>query len=383
MIKNRKIILTINLIASFAILFGVLYSCTDDNNHAVAHEINLNANSSPTEEIVNIIENLPTEIEMQTELQTHEVFTEEITVEDTVPVITVPITTAPPTTIMPTTQPPTTTVPPTTQPVTTVPPVTTSPEPVKYIEAPRTDFIQFMFDNAIEIPGNKGKIEPPPKGRSLELQYGIVPLSETIPEPFEYFNNIILLGDSVTVGFNLFRKNIVFNGEAVLNGLHVIAVESYGIFNASRPISDSSVHPRIGGVQYYPEDIIAQIDAENVFICLGLNDTWLSINDYLTHYANLINRILQKSPDKKIVIMPVTPVVRGQTRLNNNKISEMNNALIEFAAHNGLAFVDYAAALRNGENFLYDELSSDNYCHLRVSAYNRLVEYLLYHPVKN
>jgi hypothetical protein len=81
--------------------------------------------------------------------------------------------------------------------------------------------------------------------------------------------------------------------------------------------------------------------------------------------------------------MSVTPVTRNQNRLNNSRISEMNNALIEFAVYNNLMFIDFGAALRDSGGFLYASLSTDDYCHLTVAAYNRLIEYMLHHPIKN
>jgi lysophospholipase L1-like esterase len=247
---------------------------------------------------------------------------------------------------------------------------------------PAADFIQIMFDGAIQIPESDNKIEPPPYGRSEELQYGIIPLSDDIPEPFEYFKNIIILGDSVTLGFDVFSNRIKYNGENVISGINIVSSGSYGVNQASKPISADSVHPRIGGAQYYPEDIIARIDAKNVLICLGLNDTFLSIDNYILHYSNLINKILAKSPDKNIVIASVTPVTRNQQKLSGSKIAGMNNALIEFAMNNGYMFIDYGAAIRDADGFLYTSLSSDDYCHLTVAAYNRIVEYMLYHPIK-
>ena len=264
---------------------------------------------------------------------------------------------------------------------------TTEPEReyIKYISAPKSDFMKNMFDSAVEIPGCQDKIEPPPRGRREELHHGIVPLSELIPHPSEYFKDIIFLGDSVTTGFDLYRNRIEFNGENILGEVTVIAVASYGAFNAIKEISKTSVHPVFEGEQTYPEDIIAKKDAKNIFICLGLNDlTWAKTDKFITYYETLIKRIKEKNPDKNIVIMSVTPVVAGEhpSTLNNNIVSEANDALLNFARENNIRFIDYGAAIRDDENNLYSEFSSDNYCHLKIAAYNRLVEYMLYHPVK-
>ena len=296
---------------------------------------------------------------------------------------TEPPTEPPPTTIPPATLPPDPTEPPpATVPPPTAPPATMAPE--RYIEAPKADFMRIMFENAIEIPDSENKIEPPPAGRSIELQYGIVPLSDVVPEPYGYFKDIIFLGDSVTIGFDLFKKSVKFNGEPVLRDATVIAVGSYGVYKSTEAISASSIHPMFNGKQTLPEDIIAQKNGKYVLICLGLNDvSWVSADKLIEYYSSLINRINAKNPDKTAVIMSVTPLVYGgqKNNLNNKNIMDKNNALLQFAKENNIPFIDYGAAIRDSQNHLYDELSSDAYCHLTIPAYNRLVEYLLYHPL--
>ncbi|MCL1792880.1 MAG: GDSL-type esterase/lipase family protein [Oscillospiraceae bacterium] len=278
----------------------------------------------------------------------------------------------------PTDPPPTATSPP-------VPPEETSASPpVHLAEIPKSGFIQMMFEQAVEIPGTGKRIEPPPAGRNIETQFGAVPLSSDIPEPYGYFKNFIFLGDSVTMGFDVYRGKITFGGEAVLRDASVVAVGSYSINNALRDVSANSVHPLQNGAQARPEDIIAAKDAKYVLICLGLNDLGLMpVEDYVQNYSALVARIKEKSPGKTVVIMSVTPLVYAaqKTRLNNDAISRANNALLIFARENSIPFIDYGAAIRDSQNNLYDEFSSDAYCHLTISAYNRIVEYLLYHPL--
>ena len=260
--------------------------------------------------------------------------------------------------------------------------------PADYSDVPKSDFLQKMFENAFDIPGsaNKNKVEQPPKGRNAELQSKIVPLINDVskmPEPAEYFKNIVFLGDSVTLGFDLFKSKITFNGENVLKDVGVIASGSYGVYNAAREISKTSIHPLYNGKQMLPEDIIAKKDAKIVFICLGLNDVSLAPAEvYVSVYSDLIGRIKAKNPDKTVVIMSVTPVVAGvKKNLTNEKIMNANNALIEYASENNIPFIDYAAAIRDENNNLYETLASDGFCHLTIEAYNRLVEYILYHPI--
>ena len=398
--KDKKIMLIMNIIIAFAI-FSCVFSIALTYRHNIynflskkipdadAHEV-LNPNSasdavSDIELVITETAEIPVVQPVAVPPPATERLTEKIT-EEVTEEITEKITEES-TTLPPVTDAATPTELETAPPVTSPPATDAPPEPIKRVpEVPDLYFISSMFKNAVEIPESDKKIEFPPFGRSIELQYGAVPLSETIPDPFEYFRNAIFLGDSVTTGFDLYRNSIKFNGEAVLKDVTVVAVGSYGIYNASREISDNSIHPLFEGRQTLPEDIIAQKDAKNVFICLGLNDlTWMSTNNFLNHYAKLINKIKAKSPGKNIVIMSVTPVVEDQqvSSLSSVIIEKANNALLDFAIYNNLQFVDYAAAIRDSANNLYGEFSSDNHCHLTISAYNRLVEYMLYHPVKD
>ena len=208
--------------------------------------------------------------------------------------------------------------------------------------------------------------------------------SGSVADPYEYFGNIIMLGDSMTTGFDLYRNSIKFEGKDVLRDLTVVAVVSYGVNNALREISNNSIHPLFMGKQTKPEDIIAQKKAKYVFICLGINDIiWQQTENFIKSYATLVNNIREKSPEKIIVIMSLTPVVAGthEGGLNNDRIMEANAALLRFANDNGIPFIDYAAALRDAQNSLPRELSSDGYCHFTIAAYNKLVEYMLNHPV--
>ena len=254
-----------------------------------------------------------------------------------------------------------------------------------HAESPDPDFIRYMRSFAVEIPGSGEKIEQPPQGRSLELQYAAVPFCADIPEPFGYFRDIIFLGDSVTMGFEIYKNRITYNGEAVLKDAAVISSGSYGVYRSAEEISDKSIHPLLDGKQTLPEDIIAQKENKYVLICLGLNDVgMMTVERYIEYYEYLIDRIKYKNPEKTIVIMSITPIVyEGQKqRLNNSTITEANNALLELAKRRDIPFIDYAAALRDSQNNFYSELSGDAYCHLTLIAYNRLVEYLLNHPLR-
>ena len=197
----------------------------------------------------------------------------------------------------------------------------------------------------------------------------------------EYIKNIVFIGDSITHGFDLYRDLIKFNGEDILKDAVITATPGYGLKHAlSDDIKSNSYNLIYDEKPMKPEDIIALRDEKYVFICLGLNDLGsIKTDEYIEQYKKLLDNIQEKSPDKSIVILSVTPLVYGMRggNLNNTVIAKANELLIELAAERDMLFIDWAEAIRDENNSLYKNLSSDGYCHLNVEAYNRLIEYLL------
>jgi len=207
--------------------------------------------------------------------------------------------------------------------------------------------------------------------------------AEETGEPVEYLQNIVFIGDSITQGFDIYRDLITVDGEYIFKDAAIIASTGYGTRHAAADIKTNSVNLIYNEKPMKPEDIIFERTEKYVFICLGLNDLGkLDIDEYIKNYRMIIDNILNKSPNKTIVILSITPLVTGQQngKLSNKTITNANNKLIELAKEYDIQFIDWAAAIKDKNGGLYESLSSDGYCHLKVEAYNRLAEYLMRHP---
>ena len=214
---------------------------------------------------------------------------------------------------------------------------------------------------------------------------GIVQPSDNPPDPYEYFSDIIFIGDSIMTGFDIYRDFIEFQDETVLKNAVVAATPGYGVNNAVSEIANNEVNLYYGGKAMRPEDIIAERDEKYVFICLGINDlVIMKLDKYIEIYRQFISNIQIKNPDKIIVILSITPLVAGRSSgyINNEAVISANNILLEFAQEYNIPFVDWAESVCDTDNSLRIDLSSDGFCHLKIEAYDLLVEYLLYHPVK-
>jgi lysophospholipase L1-like esterase len=196
----------------------------------------------------------------------------------------------------------------------------------------------------------------------------------------------MFIGDSITTGFRIWQPHIKINGETLDNTV-IFANGSYGIYNSLQEISNSSIHPQYDGAQIRPEDAVTAYGVSRVFISMGLNDVYLSLDSFLHNYALLLNRIREKNPDVELIILPVPPYMHDAqpTPDRNARISEYNNALIVLAHELGVSFIDSTAPLRDENGGLKPEFCGDpppggQGCHWVPSAYGEVLRFIAEHP---
>lgn len=259
-------------------------------------------------------------------------------------------------------------------PVEELPTITVPSDTVTDTEAPEEEFI---------LPRDKFGLPYPQTERPEDVQTMVV--QHTAKSGYEYFDNSVFLGDSVTLGLKNYATKKRQSDSYFLGNAQFIAVGSYSVADTLVPVdSPNSIHSLYKGVTTQPQDIIADMGVTRVFICLGLNDVGIyTQNEYLNNYSFLINRIRKAVPDIQIAILSVTPLtVEGERKvLYNAKIDEYNNSLAAFAVENGCYFLDVASVLKDDLGYLADELSSDNYCHLEPKAYDAWIEYMMTHCI--
>ncbi len=234
-----------------------------------------------------------------------------------------------------------------------------------------------------QLPREKYNLPYPQKERPAEIQ--AMTVQHTAKSGYEYFDNSVFLGDSVTLGLKNYATKKRQTNSYFLGNAKFIAVGSYSIADTLVSVdSPNSIHSLYNGVATQPQDIIADMGVKRVFICLGLNDVGIyTQNEYLTNYSILINRLRKVVPDIQVAILSVTPLtVEGERKvLYNAKIDEYNNALVAFAKENGCYFIDISTVLKDDLGYLTYELSSDNYCHLEPKAYDAWIDYMMSHCI--
>lgn len=183
-----------------------------------------------------------------------------------------------------------------------------------------------------------------------------------------YYKDSVFIGDSIMVGF----RNYSAKQTSYVHDISFLAVGSYSAFNAMKPVEGDNVHPIYKGKKYQLWDAVPLIGSKRAFILLGMNDiSILGLEGARDQYKELIDKILESSPDIEIHIISVTYTLadQGKAKLNNENLAQYNVLLQEMAGENGWGYVDLCTPISDGKGNLAEAYCSDGFVHLSTSAY--------------
>jgi len=185
-----------------------------------------------------------------------------------------------------------------------------------------------------------------------------------------YYKDSVFIGDSIMVGF----RNYSAKQTSYVHDISFLAVGSYSAFNAMKPVEGDNVHPMYKGKKYQLWDAVPLIGSKRAFILLGMNDiSILGLEGARDQYKELIDKIIETSPDIEIHIISVTYTLQGQgkAKLNNENLAQYNVLLQEMAEENGWGYVDLCTPISDGKGNLAEAYCSDGFVHLSPSAYEQ------------
>lgn len=191
-----------------------------------------------------------------------------------------------------------------------------------------------------------------------------------------FFKNSVFYGDSVTLGFQNYAAK---QGTGFLGGMIVYGTGSYGVANALRAVSSTSIHPTYKGYQTQLWDLTSYLKVDKVFMMFGMNDLGLyGVTDSITNYKTLIDAIREKNPNVKIYILTTTPMTKSYQlqHLNNSNIRLFNNKLRELSSTWDVQVIDVASYLMDSDGYLQENYASDGKYHLTEAAYKEWVKVL-------
>lgn len=183
-----------------------------------------------------------------------------------------------------------------------------------------------------------------------------------------YFGNSVFIGDSIMAGF----RNYSANQETYVQDIQFLAEVSYGVRNALKPLDGSRTHPKYNGEKYLVWDAIPLTGCQRAFIMLGINDIGIwGPEKTRDKYKELIDKILEVSPELEIHIISITYTLEGagKNALNNTNIAACNTLLQEMAEENGWGYLDLCTVISDGNGNLAEDCCSDKFLHLTSTAY--------------
>ncbi|MBD5481733.1 MAG: hypothetical protein HDR15_04275 [Lachnospiraceae bacterium] len=184
----------------------------------------------------------------------------------------------------------------------------------------------------------------------------------------EYYGDSVFIGDSIMEGFRIYSVR----QDNFVHDIQFLTAISYSVHNEMRPVKGNIPHPEYQGKKYHVWDILPLLGKKRVFILLGTNDlVSYGPESNRDKYKELIDKILETSPDLEIHIVSVTYTVKGKEKgcLYNPAIDIYNGLLQEMAEENGWGYIDLCTVISDGEGNLEASLSSDNFVHLKIAAY--------------
>lgn len=196
-----------------------------------------------------------------------------------------------------------------------------------------------------------------------------------------YFDDAAFVGDSVSMSLQYYCASSKALGNATF-----LCAGSLSPLNAHWEISSESKHPVYKGEKLTVEDAVARSGAKKIYIMLGINSLSFGVGRCVDDTVLLIDKILEKSPDVKIILQSVTPMTKTSpimtSKLNNDVIRAYNQCMLEFAQQRGWYYINVAEAVADSEGNLRQDYCSDPNSmgiHFNFEADKAWVDYLKAH----
>ena len=188
------------------------------------------------------------------------------------------------------------------------------------------------------------------------------------PVDQSYFNDAVFLGDSRTVGLQL------YSGWDNCDYLADVGMTIYDCLD--RDIS-------FGDIQHTTaREVLSSSRYGKVYIMLGINECGSNINTYFEKYTEVVDQIHRWQPDAIIVVQGIMKVGAKKSAthpsINNTNITARNEKLATLANDWYIYYLDINEAVCDENGNLTDGYSFDQ-VHLYAKYYSLWCDYLLEH----
>ena len=186
-----------------------------------------------------------------------------------------------------------------------------------------------------------------------------------------YMNRCVFLGDSRTVAMVNYG---LINDDAALAQIGI-----------SHPSFKSNTFVNNAGKEYTLKTYLASHQAPVIYIALGVN----GINDpseehYKSTFEDLIDNIMDLSPNSNIVLMSIGPVNDNgpyKKTVQNSWIVKYNDFLLNTAKDKHLFYLDISEILTGSDGQVKSEYNGGDGLHYSSSGCKAIFDYIVEHPV--
>ncbi|MBQ6318505.1 MAG: hypothetical protein IJI23_01760 [Lachnospiraceae bacterium] len=186
-----------------------------------------------------------------------------------------------------------------------------------------------------------------------------------------YMNRCVFLGDSRTVAMVNYG---LINDDAALAQIGI-----------SHPSFKNNTFVNNAGKEYTLKTYLASHQAPVIYIALGVN----GINDpseehYKSTFEDLIDNVMDLSPNSNIVLMSIGPVNDNgpyKKTVQNSWIVKYNDFLLNTAKDKHLFYLDISEILTGSDGQVKSEYNGGDGLHYSSSGCKAIFDYIVEHPV--
>ncbi len=186
-----------------------------------------------------------------------------------------------------------------------------------------------------------------------------------------YMNRCVFLGDSRTVAMVNYG---LINDDAALAQIGI-----------SHPSFKNNTFVNNAGKEYTLKTYLASHQAPVIYIALGVN----GINDpseehYKSTFEDLIDKVMELSPNSNIVLMSIGPVNDNGTykkTVQNSWINKYNDFLLSTAKDKHLFYLNISEILTGSNGQVKSEYNAGDGLHYNSSGCKAIFDYIVSHPV--
>lgn len=219
----------------------------------------------------------------------------------------------------------------------------------------------------------------------LTLSLLITPLAMPISAANEPLSDVSFFGDSTTHG--LIRYVVENDGRhgtpiAKLKREQILTPPSGTFYLRNLPTAEI----RYGGEDLPLARALQKASPSVLIVTVGINGlpAWTE-ETVLSYYRKLLELIRSATPDTKIVLQSVYPTAKERSpklkAFTVDKIDRLNEWIKSLAAELSLPYLNTASVLKGADGWLVPDYHNGDGMHLNTQGFNRVLEYIIQHPV--